>query len=81
MVDILAFDCGLAFALSDLSASFVSRCAVINLVRLALVPVVFLLVVARIGRQLLASLALAWLGPGKTKVVGEPSSGNKPAGD
>ena len=60
MVDILAFDCSLAFALSDLSASLVSGRTVIDLVRLALVPVVFLLVVARVGRQLLASLALGW---------------------
>ena len=63
MVDILALDCSLAFALSDLSASLVSGCSVIDLVRLALVPVVFLLVVARVSRQLLTSLALAWALP------------------
>ena len=60
MVDILAFDCSLAFALSDLSASFVSGCAVINLVRLALIPLVLLLIVARVGRQLSAASALTW---------------------
>ena len=60
MVDILAFDCSLAFALGDRSASLVSGCAVIDLVRLALIPVVLLLIVARVGRQLLACLALGW---------------------
>jgi len=59
MVDILAFDCSLAFALSDLSASLVSGCAVIDLVRIALIPVVLLLVVARVGRQLRLTLSIS----------------------
>ena len=58
MVDILAFDCGLAFALRDSSASLISGSAILDLVRLTLIPIVLLLVVARVGRQLLASLAL-----------------------
>jgi hypothetical protein len=60
MVDILAFDCVLAFALRDSSASLISGSAILDLVRLALISLVLLLVVARVGRQLLACLALGW---------------------
>lgn len=51
MVDILAFDCGLAFALRDSSASLISGSAILDLVRLALIPIVLLPIVARVGGQ------------------------------
>ena len=58
MVDILAFDCVLAFALRDSSASLISGSAILDLVRLTLIPIVLLLVIARVSWQLLACLAL-----------------------
>ena len=58
MVDILAFDCGLAFALRDSSASLISGSAILDLVRLTLIPIVFLLIVARVCRQLSSSIRL-----------------------
>jgi len=61
MVDILAFYSGLAFALRDSSASLISGSTILDLVRLTLIPVVFLPVVARVSWQLLARFALAWI--------------------
>lgn len=51
MVDILAFYSGLAFALRDSSASLISGSTILDLVRLALIPIILLLVVARVGWQ------------------------------
>jgi hypothetical protein len=72
MVDILAFDCVLAFALRDSSASLISGSAILDLVRLTLIPIVLLLVVARVSRHYLGLYLLRgvflifWtlLGPG-----------------
>lgn len=54
MVDILAFYSGLAFALRDSSASLISGSTILDLVRLALIPIILLPIVTRVSRQLLA---------------------------
>jgi hypothetical protein len=58
VINILAFDGRLTFGLRYCAASLIPGRPVLNLVVLGVVPVVLLLIVARVGRQLLARLAL-----------------------